>query len=263
MTISLLMLGLLIGLVMAVTGAGGGILGVPLLVLVTGLTVQEAIPIALLAVFFAALSGAIIGGKKGYVRYRATLLIALLGVILSPLGLWLGHQLDSRWLNLIFALLLLILAMRSLMKKGSVFEDEHAEHIPCIRDEDTGRFKWTSRCARYLGISGGVAGFMSGLLGVGGGFVIVPALQKYTDLNMVCVVATSLAITTIISFTVVVTSAIAGKLETVAAWPFVAGALLGIIVGYRIARRLNRQQTQKIFAYLLIAIACLMVGKSW
>lgn len=259
-----ILLGLLVGLVMAVTGAGGGIIGVPLLVLVAGLSMQQAIPVALMAVFAAALLGAFIGWRKNHVRYRAALLMALAGAILSPSGLWLGHQLDHQWLNLIFALLLLVLAIRSLTKKETLQEvgQHYEQSTPCIHDDGTGRFQWTSRCAKFLAASGGLAGFMSGLLGVGGGFMIVPALQKYTDLNMPSVVATSLAVTAIISFTVVATSAIAGMLNTLIAWFFIAGALPGIAIGYSVSKRLDRQQMQRIFSYLLIVIALLLLGKS-
>lgn len=260
-----MLIGLSIGLLMAVTGAGGGIIGVPLLVLAGGLNINEAIPIALMAVFVAAFIGAAIGLKNGQLRYRAALLMALAGVLLSPLGLWLGHLFDHRWLNLLFALLLIVLALRGMIKKMTPpeIDDRMGDFVPCIRDDGTGRFQWTSRCAGFLAVSGGGAGFLSGLLGVGGGFVIVPALHKYTDLNMLSVVATSLAVTMLISFSVVITSAVAGKINTLIAWPFVAGAILGMIAGYGLSKRLNRQQTQIAFSWLLMVVALLMLAKAY
>lgn len=264
MELILILLGLAIGLVMAMTGAGGGIIGVPMLVLVAGLNVQQAIPIALTAVFLGSFLGAFIGWRKNHVRYRAALLMALTGMVLSPLGLWLAHRLDHQWLNLIFAILLMALALRTLTKKDEIPEagEDFEQFTPCIRDDGTGKFQWNSRCAKYLSVTGGLAGFMSGLLGVGGGFMIVPALNKYTDLNIASVIATSLSVTALISFSVVATSAIAGKLNVLAAWPFAVGAILGISIGYKATKRLNRQQIQKIFSYLLIIIAFMLLGKS-
>jgi uncharacterized membrane protein YfcA len=262
MELTLILLGAVVGLIMAITGAGGGIIGVPLLVLIAGLTVQQAAPIALMAVFFGAGLGATIGWRKGLVRYRAALLIALSGAILSPAGLWIGHQVNAKWLSIGFAVLLAVIAIRALTKKTQVLEIEADQFVPCIRDDGTGRFQWTSRCARFLSASGGLAGFMSGLLGVGGGFIVVPALQRYTDLHMASVVATSLAVTMLISLSVVTTSAIAGRLDVIAAWPFVVGAVLGIGIGHVVAGKLNRQQIQTIFSYLLIVVAILMASKS-
>lgn len=262
MELTLVLLGMVVGLIMAITGAGGGIIGVPLLVLIAGLTVQQAAPIALMAVFFGAGLGATIGWRKGLVRYRAALLIALSGALLSPAGLWLGHQMNAKWLSMGFAVLLVVIAIRALTKKVQVLEIDEDQFIPCIRDDGTGKFQWTSRCVKYLSASGGLAGFLSGLLGVGGGFIVVPALQRYTDLHMASVVATSLAVTMLISLSVVTTSAIAGRLDVIAAWPFVVGAVLGISMGQIVAGKLNRQQIQTIFSYLLIIVAILMASKS-
>jgi uncharacterized protein len=262
MMLMMMVLGVVIGLIMAITGAGGGIIGVPLLVLIAGLNVQQAAPIALMAVLCGAALGAGISWRKGLVRYRAAMLIAVSGALLSPLGLWLGHQTNAEWLSLGFSALLIVLAIRALTARQQVLEIEDDQFVPCIRDDATGKFQWTSRCARFLSASGGIAGFLSGLLGVGGGFIVVPALQKYTDLHMPSVVATSLAVTMLISLSVVVTSAWTGRLDAVSAWPFVLGTFMGITIGYRVARQLDRRQIQTIFSYLLIVVALLMARKS-
>ena len=88
-------LGLLIGLIMALTGAGGGILAVPLLVFGAQLSVAEAGPVGLVAVGIAAALGAALGLKTGIVRYRAALLMAGTGVLLSPLGILLARRLHT------------------------------------------------------------------------------------------------------------------------------------------------------------------------
>ena len=73
-------LGAIIGAVLALTGAGGGILAVPLLVFGLGLSMVEAAPVGLLAVGLAAAVGAVLGLRRGLVRYRAALFIALIGM---------------------------------------------------------------------------------------------------------------------------------------------------------------------------------------
>jgi len=258
-------LGLVIGVILALTGAGGGILAVPLLVFGIQMGVAQAGPIGLLAVGMAAALGAVLGLREGIVRYRAAMLMAVSGMLLSPLGLWLAHRLDNRWLSILFALILLLVAFRTFRQArrppASVPADEDSQH-PCKRDGATGRFIWTSKCARALALSGTVAGLLSGLLGVGGGFVMVPALQRYTDLAMPAVVATSLAVIALVSVTGVVTSAATGAMAWDVALPFSAGALAGMLGGRMVAAHLAGPHLQIGFAVVSGAVAIGMIVKS-
>ena len=255
MTIAII-LGALVRLIMGLTGAGGGILAVPLLVFGLQLTVTEAGPIGLLAVGIAAAMGAVIGLKAGIVRYRAALLIAGTGVLATPAGIWLSRQLDTRALSIAFAVVLLMVAYKSLResKQKEPAAPTRAEP-PCIRDEDSGRFVWTTRCAIRLSIAGTIAGVLSGLLGVGGGFVMVPALQRYTDLAMQSVIATSLAVIALISLTGVVTSMSAGHFNFAIGIPFAGGALAGMLLGGVISPRLSGTHLKTAFGLISVAVA--------
>ncbi|MEO6321471.1 MAG: sulfite exporter TauE/SafE family protein [Polaromonas sp.] len=259
-------LGLVVGIILAMTGAGGGILAVPLLIFGVGLSVAEAGPIGLLAVGLAAAFGAGLGLKAGTVRYKAALLMAGSGILFSPLGTWLAHRLDNRWLGVLFAVVLLFVAYRTFQKAQAEATDSESGHHqtpPCIRDTDSGRLVWTTRCARALAISGTTAGFLSGLLGVGGGFVQVPALQRYTDWSMKSVVATSLAVIALVSVSGVLSSALTGHLNWTIAVPFCGGALAGMMGGRLIASRLAGPQLQKGFAAISALVAIGMIGKSF
>lgn len=258
-------LGLIVGIVLALTGAGGGILAVPMLIFGAGLGVAEAGPIGLLAVGIAAALGAGLGLRAGTVRYKAALLIATVGMLFSPLGIWLANRMDNRWLGLLFAIVLLFVAYRTFRQaQGGAGVDGRADQlaVPCVRDAANGRFVWTTRCARALSASGTLAGFLSGLLGVGGGFVLVPALQRYTDLAMQSVVATSLAVIALVSVSGVISSAVAGHLNLAIALPFCAGALAGMVGGRLIADRLAGPQLQKGFALVSALVALAMIGKA-
>jgi uncharacterized membrane protein YfcA len=138
-----------------------------------GLSVAAAGPIGLLAVGMAAALGVGLGLKAGTVRYKAALLMAGSGILFSPLGTWLARRMDNRWLGVLFAVVLLFVAYRTFQKAQAEAMDsesvpDHYQEPLCIRGANNGRFVWTIRCARALALSGTAAGFLSGLLGVGG-----------------------------------------------------------------------------------------------
>src|SRR5471032_752996 len=262
-----LLLGFAIGIVLALTGAGGGILAVPALVFGTHASVAEAGPVGLLAVGLAAALGAILGLRAGTVRYKAALLIAGVGVVCSPVGLWLAQRTPNRPLAVVFAGVLLFVAYRTWQRARAPapplarVSDAHRPPPPC-RLSSKGKLIWTAPCARALALSGMVAGGLSGLLGVGGGFVMIPALQRYTDLSMQSVVATSLAVIALVSTSGVVVSAAAGHLPWMVALPFSAGALAGMLGGRLVAARLAGPRLQQGFALLSAGVAAAMLVKA-
>ncbi|EKZ97909.1 hypothetical protein D769_17889 [Cupriavidus sp. HMR-1] len=272
-------LGAIVGLILALTGAGGAILAVPLLVFGLHLRMAEAGPIALLAVGVSAAVGALIGLRAGIVRYRAAAMMAASGVLASPVGLWLAHRVPNGPLTVLFAIVLGWVAVRMFRQSRAPQPVASAASVastastastamlpqgplpPCQLDDATGRFVWTASCTRALAASGIGAGFLSGLLGVGGGFVIVPALRRATNAPVKTIVATSLAVITLVSASGVVSTALAGNMNWHVAAPFAAGAMLGMLVGRLFASRLSGQRLQQGFAVVAGLIAIGMVVK--
>lgn len=259
-----ILLGALVGLVMGLTGAGGGILAVPLLVFGLHLPMADAGPIGLLAVGLASAMGALAGLRLAIVRYRAALLVAAVGIIASPLGLWLARRLDTRALGLAFAAVLLWVAYRNIAasRAGANGAASACSAPPCIRDAANGRFIWTSRCAARLSLAGGLAGVLSGLLGVGGGFVMVPALQRYTDLAMQSVVRTSLAIIALISLSGVAAAIGSGHFRQDIGVPFTLGALGGMLAGGALAKRLPAGYLKLAFGVVCALVAAGMAARA-
>lgn len=166
---------------------------------------------------------------------------------------------------MLFAAVLMLVAARTRRQArrpaAAVVAAPAAIH-PCQRSAANGRFIWTSGCVRALALSGTVTGLLSRLLGVGGGFVMVPALQRFTDLPMRSIVATSLAVIALVSVTGVAASAATGGIAWQVALPFSAGALAGMLAGRTVAARLAGPQLQIGFAMVSAAVAAGMILKS-
>lgn len=260
-----IVLGAVIGGVLAMTGAGGGILAVPVLVFGLGLSMTQAAPVGLLAVALAASVGAVLGLKQGVVRYKAAAFISSIGIVAAPLGLHLAQRIPNKPLALVFSVVLVYASVRMLRNASREIRNGGAaprrEVLPCVLNPAKGRLRWTLPCARVLALTGFTSGLLSGLLGVGGGFVIIPALTRYTNLEMKSIVATSLAVIALVSIGGVTAAAISGVMYWQVAIPFSAGAVLGLFAGRQLAHKLAVPRLQQAFSIVGI-VAAIMLGAS-
>lgn len=253
-------MGAAIGLVMALTGAGGGVLAIPLLVFGLHLPVQQAAPVGLLAVGLAAALGAAIGLYQHIVRYRAAALIGSIGMLMAPVGVILAQRLPNRPLLGAFALVLIYTAWR--MLKRPAVPVALAAEVLCRVNKVHQRLTWTLPCARALAATGLISGLLSGLLGVGGGFVIVPALSRYTDLDIRSIQVTSLAVIAMVSLSGVSAAALHQPLPWVIALPFASGAVLALLAGQHLVKRLDAKSLQRAFGWLCLLVAVLMMARA-
>jgi uncharacterized protein len=260
-----LILGSVVGAVLGLTGAGGGILAVPALVIGMGLHMQQATPVALVAVAGSAAIGAAEGFRRGLVRYRAAFLMTAAGVPLTSVGVRLAHVLPQRMLLTLFALTMVIVAVRLL--RQALAEKHGATRLSslCVgrMNQETGRLRWSWRAALALASTGAMTGLMTGLLGVGGGFVIVPMLRKFTDVPMHGIVATSL---TVIAFVgtgatlVALSAGVRAPLE-LTLW-FTATTALGMAGGRWASRFLSARHVQIAFGSVLVCVALGLLVKA-
>ncbi|RAU48516.1 MULTISPECIES: sulfite exporter TauE/SafE family protein [unclassified Pseudomonas] len=253
-----------IGAILALTGAGGGILAVPVLVFGLGLSLPQAAPVGLLAVGLSAGVGAVLGLRQGIVRYRAAGLVSMIGIVVAPLGLYIAHRVPNLPLALMFSMVLIYACLRMLhnanrdLRHGA--PPPRLDSMPCVLNPVCGRLRWTLPCARALALTGMLSGVLSGLLGVGGGFVVVPALARCTNLEMKSITATSLAAIAIVSMGSVTTAAVTGSLYWPAALPFAVGAVLGLLAGRLFAGQLAGPRLQQAFSVTGIAAAIMLAG---
>jgi len=237
-----LALGLLIGVSLGFFGGGGSILTVPLLVYVFGLEAKPAIASSLLIVGAASLSGAVAHWRAGNVELRTGLLFGAAGMAGAYLGGRAAAFVDGTLLLLLFAAMMLLTAVAMWRGRRSV-----APAAPAAR-----------ATARLLAQGFGV-GLLTGLIGAGGGFLIVPALALWAGLSMPAAVGTSLVVivlNTLAGFGGYLTH-VSVDLAIVSAVALTAAA--GSVLGSRLARRIDPSAHRRAFAAFVALIGAFIL----
>ena len=253
--------GAVVGLSLGLTGGGGAIFAVPLLVYGLGIDPREAVGASLVTVGATALVGFLQRWHLGFVELRTGLLFAVAGMVTAPLGAWLAMQVSEALLLVLFALLMLVVAVR-MWRKADVPAERNVvltpadEFGPVCRRDLRGELHWNSRCALLLAAAGLGTGLLTGLFGVGGGFIIVPALVLLSGMGMQRAVGTSLLVIALVSASGTTSLIAAGRgiPWSVVGW-FAAGSLVGLGVGSRLASLIGGPKLQRIFAVAILFVA--------
>lgn len=228
----------------------------PFLVLGLGFATRDATPISLIAVALASAVGAVAALRQGVVRYRAAGVMAVAGALCAPLGFRIAHALPTHVLVAGFCGIMLIVAVRMLAPVlGSHKMDAISRSCPCHIDPLTGRFRWTITCSLSLAGTGALAGLFTGMLGVGGGFVVVPALRQFTDVDIRVAASTSLMVVALVSSVTAVGALVGGVHLPGKGWIFIAATVAGLVTGRTVAGRVPWQWTQITFSILVIGVA--------
>lgn len=263
--------GVIVGLALGLTGGGGSIFAVPLLIYGLDVAPRNAVAISLVAVALTAASGAIEGWWHSAVELRAAAIFAVAGMAAAPGGVWLGNQVSPELTVLAFAVLMLIVAARMLIKAQRSPDEarvirariatEAANDLRTVcRYSVDGRLRLTARCSLVLVAAGLVVGVLSGFFGVGGGFLIVPALMLITEMGIHRAVATSLLVITLIGLSGVVSAVWAGRqIEPALTALFIVGGVIGMGGGRVLAQHLAGRTLQTVFAVAMIIISVFML----
>lgn len=258
-------IGVVIGLVLGLTGAGGSIFAVPLLIILLQLPMQQAAGLALAAVAASALYGSLHNRGNRQILWVPALVLGAGGVISAPIGLWLAQRLPETALLIGFNALALVIAARMYVsalrspeqtKVTRANPGDYSLQGPLCRLSPSGQFQLRPRCMAGLALGGLLVGLLSGLFGVGGGFLIVPLLLFLSRIGMSQAVATSLIIIAAISSAGFISywqmggTVNAGTLANIA-----AGGIAGMVLGQWISGKINHVRKQKIFAVSLVAIS--------
>lgn len=235
---------LAVGLSLGLTGAGGSIITLPVLVYLAGLAPADAVPLSLLVVGSAALAGAIPRWRAGQIHPKAALTFALSGMLAAPLGARVTHLVPPSVLMILFAILMLGIALRMLLAR-----DEKTEPLP------------ECHFIRCLAAGGGV-GLLTGFLGVGGGILLLPALMKFARLPLGTATGTSLLIIALNSLSGFLAHLGTSRPDAHMALIFITLSVIGAIAGQRLSSRLPAKRIRQGFAVMVLLTGLFVLGES-
>jgi uncharacterized membrane protein YfcA len=242
--------GALIGLALGSLGAGGSILTVPILVYALGMPVQAATGTSLAIVGLNAAVGAADYLRRRRVLPRTGVAFGASGLAGAVAGAWLNHRVRGDLVLVLFAVLMLG-AAAALLRRRTGASPQHAFEE-----------QYTSGAWLRLAGAGLVVGFLTGFFGVGGGFLIVPALVLVVGLPMQYAVGTSLLAIALNALWGLLGHLGFGDLDWGIAALFVAGGFVGVAVGGALAGRVPETRLRQTFAALIVLVAIYTFARS-
>lgn len=249
---------LLIGLTLGLMGSGGSILTVPVLVYVLGHDGKVAIAESLAIVGGIAFVTMFPYARSHLVNWRTVLLFGVPGMIGTYFGAWLSHYVPAALQLTLFAFVMLTAAIFMLRQRVTSLDANYSgeSSVPSA----------PTNASWLIGIEGIAVGTMTGLVGVGGGFLIVPALIAFGKLPMRVAIGTSLTLIALQSCSgffkyLHILASVGSSVDWQTVGTFVALGVVGSLVGHRIANRLNQQPLRRVFAVFLVVMGLFVLGK--
>lgn len=247
--------GTLIGVTLGLIGGGGSILAMPMMGALLGPgSTHVAIGTAAVAVTASALANLGLNAGQGLIKWRCALVFALSGVAGAAAGAALGQRTDATALLFLFGLLMIGVGI-------SMLRPRRSPEQPSVRLD----LQSAAHLApRLIGL-GAATGFVSGYFGIGGGFLIVPALVLATGMPLVMAVASSLVAVSAFGLTTAVSYALADLVDWPLAGLFIAGGVIGGFAGSRVARRLaaHKNALSRVFAIIVMLVGAWVCASAW
>lgn len=242
--------GSMVGFTLGLVGGGGSILAVPLMMYFVGVA-QPHVAIGTSALAVAANAGANLlpHARAGTIKWRCAGMFALAGIIGAFAGSTLGKAFDGQRLLFLFALLMLAVGGLMLRHRRAIGDPD----VQCRREN----------APKVIAFGLGTGAF-SGFFGIGGGFLIVPALMASTAMPIRNAVGSSLVAVTAFGFTAALNYAISGLVDWLLAAAFIGGGVIGGFGGAVASHRLSAYKgaLNSVFAGLVFVVAGYMLWRS-
>lgn len=238
-------LAVLVGVTLGLLGGGGSILTVPLLAYVAGMDAKQAIATSLLVVGVTSAAGAVSHARAGRVQWRTGLVFGAAGMAGAYAGGLLSRFIPGTVLLIGFAVIMIATAIAMLRGRKAVGTGDRPDSLPVTK----------------IVLEGLVVGLVTGLVGAGGGFLVVPALALLGGLPMPVAVGTSLIVIAMKSF-----AGLGGYLTSVhidwaVAGAVSAAALVGGLIGARLTAMVNPDALRKAFGWFVLAMSSVILGQ--
>ncbi len=237
-----LALGFAIGASLGLLGGGGSILTVPALVYVVGQTPQAAVTASLMIVGVNSALGAVMHRAQGTLNWRVAVVFGGVGMAAAYLSAGWSRWVSPTTLMILFALLMLTVGLLMILKPQPVNGDGRGRG-------------WGATV-----LSGAMVGVLTGFLGVGGGFLIVPALVMLVGLPIRQAVGTSLVVIAMNSLAGFLGHLSGAAMDLQVVTIFVGAGLMGALVGARLARVVHPDHLRKAFAFFVIGLALFLLA---
>lgn len=242
--------GAVVGLLLSVFGGGGSVLATPLLFYAVGVgDAHLAIGTSAAAVSVNALAGLAAQARAGRVKWPCALVFGASGLAGSLAGSTLAKSIDGRALMVWFAVAMAAVAVSMMLPKTG--EGDPAVHL-------------TPGLTLKLAPVGALTGLAAGFFGIGGGFLIVPALIAATGMPMINAVGSSLLAVSAFGLATAINYASSGLIDWPLAAEFIGGGILGGAIGMTLAARLSagKDTLNRIFAVVIFAVAGYVLWRS-
>ncbi|ANW64753.1 hypothetical protein BCA37_15200 [Mycobacterium sp. djl-10] len=238
-------LAVFVGIALGLLGGGGSILTVPLLAYVAGMDAKQAIATSLLVVGVTSAIGAVSHARAGRVQWRTGLIFGAAGMAGAYAGGLLARFIPGTVLLIGFALMMIATAVAMLRGRKNVQQAQGSQRLPVPK----------------ILAEGLVVGLVTGLVGAGGGFLVVPALALLGGLPMPVAVGTSLIVIAMKSF-----AGLGGYLSSVqinwsVALAVTAAAVVGALVGARLTAMVNPDALRKAFGWFVLAMSSVILAQ--
>lgn len=241
--------GAVIGVLLGLLGGGGSILAVPALVYALGLDVEQAILISLIVVAVASAVGAFPKVRAHHVQWRLAGIFAAVGIPATFVGAAIGRHIPQPAILIGFAAVMIVAGVRMLLDRGDT-------GTACKVGNEG--INWR-RCASRSIPAGLLVGLLTGLFGVGGGFLIVPALVLMLGVEMPIAIGTSLVVIVANSAAGVISHLGDVNIDWSIATAFVGTAVAGSLLAGHFGTKIDTHRLQHWFAYLVFAVAAFVL----